>query len=69
MLRIRGARAIAEYYKAQDPDTSVTETLIRRLMASGELPIFNNGYKKLTSIEAVDAYLNAQLGGNDEQQA
>ena len=66
MLRIRAARAIAEYYKAKDPDTMVSETLIRRLMDGGDLPVFKNGNKKLTSIEAVDAYLKSKLGGDDE---
>lgn len=65
MLRIRAARSIAEYYKARDPDTMVSETLIRRLMDSGELPVFKNGSKKLTSIEAVDSYLNAHVGGKN----
>ena len=63
MLRIRAARAIAEYYKARDPDTMVSETLIRRLMDSGDLPVFKNGNKKLTSIEAVDDYLESMLRG------
>ena len=69
MLRIRAARAIAEHYKKIDPETMISETLIRRLMDAGELPIFKNGCKKLTSIEAVDAWMEAQLGGNDEQKA
>lgn len=63
MQRIRAARAIAEHFKSTDPGTMVTETMIRRLMDSGELPVFKNGAKKLTSIEAVEAYLDAQLGG------
>ena len=65
MQRIRAARAIAEYYREIDPGTMVSETLIRRLMDAGELPIFKNGNKKLTSIEAVDAWLEAQLGGQE----
>lgn len=63
MQRIRAARAIAEHFKEQDPGTMISETLIRRLMDSGELPVFGNGVKKLTSIEAVERYLDAQLGG------
>lgn len=66
MQRIRAARAIAEHFKEQDPGTMVTETMIRRLMESGELPVFKNGTKKLTSIEAVEAYLEAQLGGKQD---
>ena len=63
MQRIRAARAIADYYKEIDPGTMVSETLIRRLMDTGELPVFKNGCKKLTSIEAVEAWMEAQLGG------
>ena len=63
MLRIRSARSIAEYFKEVDPGSMVSETLIRRLMDSGELPTFENGVKKLTSIEAVEDYLEAQLSG------
>ena len=61
MQRIRAARSIAEYYKEIDPGTMVSETMIRRLMDSGELPVFKNGSKKLTSIEAVDEYLDSML--------
>ena len=63
MQRIRAARAIAEHYKSIDPETMITENLIRRLMEAGKLPVFMNGTKKLTSIEAVDNYIDAQLGG------
>lgn len=66
MQRIRAARAIAEYYKEKDPGTMVSETMIRRLMENGELPVFKNGTKKLTSIEAVEGWLEAQLGGKQD---
>ena len=62
MQRIRAARSIAEHFKENDPGTMVSETMIRRLMDSGELPVFKNGSKKLTSIEAVESYLDKQLG-------
>ena len=62
-MRPRAPRKIAEYYKAKDPDTVITETLIRRLMDAGEIPFFNNGVKRVTSIEAVDAWLESKLGG------
>lgn len=62
MQRLRAARAIAEHYKTHDPDSMVTEFMIRRLMDEGKLPVIMNGTKKLTSIEAVEAYINAELG-------
>lgn len=64
MLRLRAARAIAEHYKSMDPDTMVSEFMIRRLMDEGKLPVIKNGTKKLTSLEAVDDYLRSELGGN-----
>ncbi len=64
MQRLRAARAIAEHYKALDPETMISEFMIRRLMDEGKLPIIKNGTKKLTSLEAVDEYLNTHLGGN-----
>lgn len=63
MQTIRAPRALAEMYKAEDPNTMVTETLIRRLMDAGELPVIKNGVKSLSSKEAMDAYLEAKLGG------
>ena len=59
--RIRGARAIANYYKRGDPETAVSETLIRRLMDSGEIPTFRSGSKRMTSIEAVENWISAHL--------
>ena len=63
MLRLRAARAIAEHYKSEDPGTMVSEFMIRRLMDEGKVPVIMNGTKKLTSLEAVDDYLNSVLGG------
>ena len=40
----------------------VSEFMIRRLMDEGKLPVIMNGAKRLTSIEAVDAYISAELG-------
>lgn len=61
MQRIRAARAISDHYKRLDPDTSISESLIRRLMDNGDIPTFKNGVKRLTSIEAVEKYLEKQL--------
>lgn len=63
MLRLRAARAVAEHYRTMDPDTMVSEFMIRRLMDEGKLPVIMNGTKKLTSLEAVEEYLNSELGG------
>lgn len=61
MQRIRAARAISDYYKSIDPNTRISESFVRRLMDNGDIPTFRNGVKRLTSIEAVEEYLNKQL--------
>lgn len=66
MQRIRAARAISNYYKSIDPHTSISESLIRRLMLNGDIPTFYNGSKRLTSIEAVEKYLSDQLLNGDK---
>lgn len=61
MQRIRAARAISQYFKEIDPDTTISESMIRRLMLNGEIPSFKCGVKACTSIEAVEEYLRKQL--------
>ena len=63
-MRIRTARHIAQYFKERDPGTQVTEYMIRSLMDAGEVPVIQNGYKRLTSIEAIDEYISKKLGGD-----
>jgi len=63
-MRIRTARKAAQYFREHDPESNITEYMIRQLMDSGELPVIQNGYKRLTSIEAIEEYLNSKLGGD-----
>ena len=63
MDRLRTARNAAAYFKAHDPGTQLTEYMIRSLMDSGELPVIVNGYKRLTSIEAIEKYITNKLKG------
>ena len=62
-MLIRSARAAAEYYKAKDPETGISESMIRGLMDQGALPVINVGSKRLTSIEAIESWIESQLGG------
>ena len=66
-MRVRTARHIARYFKERDPDTQITEYMIRSLMDAGEVPVINNGYKRLTSIEAIESYITEKLGGDADR--
>ncbi len=65
-MKIRTARSAARYFRERDPDTQITEYMIRSLMDAGELPVINNGYKRLTSIEAIESYIKDKLGGDTD---
>jgi len=58
--RIRTIRAAAEFFKAQDPETCLTETTIRTLVRSGKVASTKIGNRHLISIEALEAYLQGQ---------
>lgn len=66
MQTIRTARNAAAYFKSRDPDSEVSEWLIRRLMDNGDIPVIRNGAKRLTSIEAIEDYISTHLGGTAE---
>lgn len=61
MQTLRTAKAAAEYIREQDPNTTLTEYAIRRLMDEDELPYIQIGHKRVTSIEAIKEYVNTQL--------
>lgn len=57
MLHPRTIRDAAVWFKAQDPETALTETAIRRLVRSGEVPSVRVGRKYLVNLEALESYL------------
>ena len=65
MDRLRTARAAAQLLRAEDPDSAITEYMIRKLMDSGEIPYMQLGRKKIVSIEAVEQYVNSKLRGSE----
>ena len=62
MLHPRTIKDAAAWFKAQDPGTALTETAIRRLVRSGEVPSARVGKKYIVSIEALEAYLSGTAG-------
>ncbi len=58
----RTIKEAATWFKAQDPDTALTETAIRRLVRTGEVPSVRVGRKYLVNLEALESYLAGQAG-------
>lgn len=58
--RMRTINAAAEYFKVQDPDTSITKNFIRTGIKSGLISegVVMAGGKYLVSLEALEALLS-----------
>ena len=61
MLHPRTISEAAAWFKAQDPETALTETAIRRLVRSGEVPSVRVGRKYLVNLEALESYLSGSV--------
>ena len=62
MHTMRTAKAAAEYYRERDPNTTITEYMLRNMMDEGTLPSITVGHKRVTSIEAIDRLFSEILG-------
>lgn len=54
---LRNTQQIFKMIKAEDPETAVTEYLIRKLIYEGQVPTVECGNKKMACYEDVCAYL------------
>ena len=59
MLRMRTIKEAAAELRAMDAKTAITETHIRRLVLSGEVPSFKAGKKYLLNMDALLQYFEA----------
>ena len=57
MLHTRTIKEAAAHYREMDPDTALTETAIRMLLRTGQVPSIRIGKKYLVTLEALDAFL------------
>ncbi len=57
-MRMRTIRETAEHFKTMDPNTALTQTALRRLVTTGELPSVRVGNKYLIALETVENYLS-----------
>lgn len=48
--------------KKMDPETDLTAWAIRQLVKAGKIPALMVGNKQLITVEAVERYINSQVG-------
>lgn len=63
MQRMRTINQCAAELKAADPNSAITASALRRWIRDGDLNAVLVGNKQLVSIEAVEALMTRQLGG------
>lgn len=59
MDRYRTIREASSYLRQRDPNTAITEYMLRRLVVSGAVPSMRAGKKYLVSIESLENYFSA----------
>lgn len=57
MVHARTIKEAAEWIRAEDPSTCLTETAIRRLVRSGSIPCAMVGKKYLVTLEDLEDFL------------
>ena len=56
IARMRTIRAAVDYIKKEDPETMVTEHMIRKLVKNGEIPVTLTGSKQLLNLDLLMEY-------------
>lgn len=60
-MRMRGIEEGFKEIKANDPDTALTKTALRRLVITGQIPSVKIGTKYLIDMDVVDQYFRGEL--------
>ena len=59
--RIRTVNTAFDEIKAKDPNSAITKTAIRRLLADGSIPSLNIGNKIIFNMDDLENLLNASV--------
>lgn len=51
MPKMRSVRETARIFKEMDPDTQITETTLRKMIAEGTIPVVKTGVKYLINVD------------------
>jgi len=56
--RMRTVRQCYEYFKAEDPESAISEFYLRGLVRQNKVPVFMAGRKQLVNLDKLIDYLN-----------
>jgi hypothetical protein len=63
MARVRTLKEAHNIIKAEDSGSSISYTLIRRLVLTGKVPTMKSGKKRLIDVDVLIKYINNSLAG------
>jgi len=59
--RMRTIKQTIEYFRKEDPETSISEYYLRCLVKQNKVPVFYAGVKQLINLDKLIDYLNSEL--------
>jgi hypothetical protein len=65
---MRTISQILEYFKSEDPDTSISEYYLRCLVKQNKIPVFHTGRKQLINLDKLIDYLNSEPAEEEAEQ-
>ena len=66
MCRMRSIRQAAQMIRETDPDTCISEGVLRRLVDAGTIPYVPAGKKKLVNVDAIMEHFNRPILDENE---
>lgn len=66
--RMRTIQQCAAYFKAQDPDSSLGEWRIRKMVNQGEIPVYRAGRRILINLDILIAYVSGAAPAAEEKE-
>jgi hypothetical protein len=66
--RMRTIQQCAAYFKEQDPDSSLGEWRIRKMVNQGEIPVYHAGRRILINLDILIAYVSGAAPAAEEKE-
>lgn len=66
LARMRTVPQVLEYFRKEDPESSISEYYLRCLVKQNKVPVFHTGRKCLINLDKLIEYLNNELPEGEE---
>lgn len=66
LARMRTVKQCYEYFKKEDPESSISEWYLRNLCVQNKIQVFHTGRKRLINLDKLIEYLNSEPVDNEK---